>query len=195
MFEITPSRWPYLFRTAYAQIYFRLLATEAKTVAPAFFALFLVSSIMVRDFASGWIFIGWSGLFAGFMSSSPTRGNRRVFWGVIGLLLSHALAIPGSIFWGSGNWELTAGVVMWMAPAALLYAGATARVFAWLTPAILLHASLIFWQGFTNWSVVGEVLVHSTGPTGLANNKNLAAGFLSIGIIYLVTSKASTQST
>ncbi len=190
MLAIAPPRWPYLLRAFYAQICFRVLSMEAQTAAPAFFAIFLVSSLLVRNFASGWIFIGWSGLFIGFMLSSPSCGNRRVFWGLIGLLLSHALAIPGSIIWGSGNWELTAGVVMWMAPAVLLYAGANARVFPWLTPALLVHAALIFWQGMTNWGMVGGFMVQYGNPTGLANNRNLAAGFLSIGIIYLVTTRA-----
>ena len=106
------------------------------------------------------------------------------------MLAFHVLAIPGSLFWGTGNWELTLGVVLWMAPALLLYVTTDGyKVLAWLAPAFLIHAGMIIYQGFTGWKLIDANLLRLGEPTGLANNPNLAAGFLALGIIYFMTTR------
>jgi hypothetical protein len=166
------------------------LRAWARNAAPAFLALYLVSNLMLRSFTDVWMFIGWTALCSGIICGGWEKGPRTIFWGVLALLFCHAAAIPGSLIWGTGNWELTAGVVLWMAPAMLLYLATNAhQVFVWLIPAWLFHATLVIIEGFTHWNVVGDVMVRQGTNTGLANNPNLAAGFLAIGIVYLMASK------
>ena len=162
----------------------------ASNAAPALLALYLVSNLMLRSFTDIWMFIGWTALCSGVICGGWEKGPPTIFWGVLALLFCHAAAIPGSLIWGAGNWEETAGVVLWMAPAILLYLAANAhRVFVWLIPAFLFHAALVIVEGLTHWYVVGDVMVRKGTNTGLTNNPNLAAGFLAIGIVYLMTSK------
>ncbi len=168
----------------------------AQTGASACLALYLVSNLLVRSFSDIWLFIGWTSLCAGVILSSRSRGPRLLWWALFLLLGFHTLAIPGSVIWGIGNWELTAGVLLWMAPAIALYWSDNGeRIFAWLIPVWLVHTGLIIWQGFTRWGIVGNVYVAGAAgeptplPSGLANNPNIAAGFLSLGIIYLLTTR------
>lgn len=151
----------------------------ARNAAPAFLALYLISNVLLRSFTDVWLFIGWASLCAGVILGGVSLGPVKAFAALITLLVFHALAIPGSILWGSGNWELTAGVVLWMAPALFLYlAKDAARVFEWLIPAFFLHAAWIMWEALA----AGQ-------NTGMANNANLAAGFLLIGTVYLMTNQ------
>jgi len=162
----------------------------AKNAAPAFLALYLMSNILVRSFTDIWLFVGWTALCAGVICGGWSTKRHTVFWGLIVLLLFHALAIPGSLIWGIGNWEFTAGVLLWMAPAMLLYLASDAhRVFVWLIPAFLLHASIVIVEGMTDWYLIGEIMIRRGNNTGLTNNPNLAAGLLAIGIVYLMASK------
>ncbi len=168
----------------------------AASAAPGLLALYLVSNLLVRSFSDIWLFIGWTSLCAGILLAGVSKGPRFVFLSLVLLLAFHALAIPGSLIWGTGNWELTAGVVLWMAPGLLLYlANDGSRVFVWLVPVWLIHAVLIIYQGFTNWSYGDAGLLDDRFyvifqglPSGLANNPNIAAGFLLFGIIYLLGS-------
>lgn len=143
-----------------------------------FLALYLISNLLLRSFTDIWLFIGWASLCSGIILAGCSKGPARALYALILLLVFHALAIPGSILWGSGNWELTAGVLLWMAPALLLYLAKDAeKVFLWLVPAFFIHAAWVMAQ------------VSSPGiNTGMANNPNLAAGFLIIGIIYMMSS-------
>ena len=167
-----------------------IVRTWAKNAAPAFLAFYLVSNVLVRSFTDIWMFIGWTALCAGLICGGWSTKRNTVFWGLIALLLFHALAIPGSLIWGIGNWEFTAGVLLWMAPALLLYLAADARqVFVWLIPAFLVHAILVIFEGLTHWYLIEGVMVRQGNHTGLTNNPNLAAGFLAIGIVYLMASK------
>jgi len=158
-------------------------------LASGCFALYLVSNLMIKSFASNWLAVGWLALFAGCFLSPMSLKPRLVFFGLVVLLASHALAIPGSIIWGSGNWELTAGVVFWMGPSLLLYVSdGTRYVFAWLVPVWIVHAALIIWAGFTGWRLAeGEVVPAQLSPSGISHNPNIAAGFLVLGIVYLLT--------
>ncbi len=164
------------------------ISAHRTTIGTGFLALSFVGNLMLQSFHSPLLGLSWAALAVGVLLTGVSIGNRKVFWSLVALLAFHALAIPGSLIWGTGNWELTAGVVLWMAPALLLYlANDASRVFAWLIPVFLAHAALIIIEGLTNWAIVGEVYVRGGGHnTGLANNPNLAAGFLIIGIIYLM---------
>ena len=96
------------------------------------------------------------------------------------ILLSTFVAVPGSVWWGEGHWVETLGIALWMLPAAGLYlANLTERVFAWLVPAFLIHAGAVIYSGLFD---VGH---HS----GMTFNPNLAAGFLVIGIVYLLPTR------
>lgn len=164
-------------------------AAGRTTVASGCYALFLLSMLVMDSFASPWVLVGWVALGCGFVLSPKSIGPKPVFYAALGLLALHAFAIPGSILWGSGNWELTAGVVMWMAPAVLLYIGGTRQTLAWMVPVVLAHAAWIIVQGFTNWHLDGTTFVWEGLPTGLANNPNLAAGFVVLGLVYVLTTK------
>lgn len=156
--------------------------------ASAGFALFLTCSLMVRQFGDIWQALGWIGLYGGFLLAPRKQYGWPFKLGLI-LLGFHLLAIPGNLLWGGRNWESTTAVVLWMAPSILLLIGATRETFAWMIPAWLIHAGLMIYQGVTNWFWAGEVLVRGVGPTGLSHNPNLAAGFLSLGIVYLMTTR------
>jgi len=192
MLSITPSHWPYLPKLLLTVAFLRLIALDRQALAAPCFALFLVSMLMMQSFTSPWLSVGWIALFSGFLISPKSIGPRPVYAALIYLLIFHALAIPGSIFWGSGNWELTAGVLLWMAPALLLYfADIHVRsVFNWLLPAVLFHAGLVIYQGWAHWYWFDQFLIRTDAPTGLANNGNLAAGFLVLGLIHISTSKS-----
>ncbi len=159
------------------------------TIGTGFLALSLLGNLGIRSFHSPLLLLTWTALAIGVLFTGVSIGNRKVFRSLVALLAFHAFAIPGSILWGTGNWELTAGVVIWMAPALLLYLAKDAqRIFVWLTPAFLAHAGLTIYQGLNNYIWDSGVLVRSGAADGLANNANLSAGFLVIGIIYLQTS-------
>lgn len=165
-----------------------LIAIHRVNIGSALLAVSLVANLALPSFTSPLLLVAWASLALGAVFTGMSIANPRVFWSLCALLLFHALAIPGSLIWGNGNWELTAGVVLWMAPALLLYlANDPQRVFAWLVPAWLVHAGLIVWQGVTNWELVGNVTVQYGSPSGLSNNSNLGAGFLALGIVYLLT--------
>jgi hypothetical protein len=152
------------------------------------FAVYLTCSLLVRSFGDVWLGIGWIGLFAGFLLAPGKRRGLPLYAGAA-LLLCHALAIPGSLLWGDGNWAATAAIVLWMAPSLMLLSAGTATVFAWMVPAWLVHAALILYAGPTSWSAADGVLVNNGGGVGLSHNPNLAAGFLCLGIVYLMTTR------
>ena len=159
-------------------------------IAPPAFAVYLIACLQMRSFFDPWLLVGWTALALGFIAAPKSTGHRKTLAALAGLLAAHAVAIPGAIIWGSGNWVLTAGVLIWMAPSMALYiADNTDRVLAWLIPAWLAHAGLIIWGGFFQWALDsrGHILNHGI-PTGLANNANLAAGFLDLGIVYALIS-------
>lgn len=164
------------------------VSSHRNAIGTGFFALSLLGNLTLRSFHSPVLSLTWTALAIGILFTGASIGNKKVLWSLIALLTFHALAIPGSIIWGTGNWELTAGVVMWMTPALLLYlANDTGLVFRWMIPVYLVHAFLIIVEGLTKWTFVGEVIIRQGQNTGLANNPNLAAGFLLLGIIYLMT--------
>lgn len=197
MAVLTPAGWPYLPKLLLTVAFLRIAtmapttwADTRTTLASACFALYLVAMLTMDSFTSPWLPTGWLALAAGFALAPKSLGPKPIFFALLGLLLLHALAIPGSILWGSGNWELTAGVVMWMAPAFVLYVAGTGQTLSWLAPAFLIHAGLIIHNGFTNWHYSGATLIWDGYSTGLASNSNLAAGFIVLGLVYALAGKS-----
>ena len=181
----------YLPRLLFTLTLIPFLHFQRHHLASACFALFLVAMLLMRSFASPWLLVGWAALLGGFFLSDKNTIPRPLLLALVGLLLLHVTAIPGSIFWGNGNWEITAGVVLWMAPALLLCFGGTLNVLPWLMPVWFIHAGMIIFQGFTDVRSIpaSAVLIPGLTPTGLTNNGNLAAGFLVLGLIYMLTSR------
>lgn len=178
--------WTYLLRLLITVAILRLIAVERTTYASALFAIYLIAMLTMRSFSSPWLLVGWGCLAGGFLLSDRYLGPKAPLVAVMGILLLHALAVPASALWGAGNWETTAGVIMWMGPALLLYIGGSQGVFKFLVPAFLAHAGSIIIHGLTNWHwAVGVLIKEDSLGMGLANNRNLAAGFLAIGIIYM----------
>jgi hypothetical protein len=201
MLAVTPNHWPYsprlLFTVAFLSL-ITLITLNRQAVASAAFALYLVAMLTMESFTSPWLLVGWAALAGGFALSDRGWGPKPVLIALASLLVLHALAIPGSLLWGTGNWELTAGVVMWMAPAVMIYAGGTATVLNWLVPVWLIHAGVVIHQGLTNWylqpgygaggeSIATDHYIRDGAAVGLANNVNLAGGFLAIGIIFMIS--------
>ena len=187
--------------TALTQNYqLRLLATlvfiacgriNHRIIASGCIAVYLVSNLVLPSFASTWSMVGWGALlFAAWAMWPPTRGPRWLFAALCLLLASHFVAIVGSLWWGSGNWALTAGVALWMGPALILYMlRPSLQVFTWLIPVLYIHAGLIIYHGFTAVREHSGHLIPGAAPTGLANNSNLGAGFLVLGLIYILSSR------
>ena len=190
MLAVTPLSWPYWVQMLCARLFVSIVNMDRRALAAPFLALYFTASLLLRSFDSMWLPIGWMALGSGFVIAGWSIKPRAAFWGLVLLLVFHALAIPGSLLWGNDNWELTMGALLWMTPNILLFASrATLSVFAWLMPAVFVHAGLILWHGLTAWTWVDGVLVRQGAHTGLSHNKNLAAGFLAIGIIYLMTTR------
>ncbi len=162
---------------------------------PALFAASLTGSLAMHSFNSPWHWASWLTLAAAAMFSTWDRGPRPVFWGLVIILVLVFAAIPGSLLWGSGNWPLSAGVAIWMAPSIVFYLTSNGeKVFAWLVPTWVVHAGLIVYQAFVErWTIyddnTGVVIRSGTDPSGLAVNGNLAGGFLVLGMIYLLHTK------
>jgi hypothetical protein len=84
------------------------------------------------------------------------------------LVIGNLLAVPGAVYWGNGNWELTVSSIFWILPAVGVMFLADERVFPWLVGFALIHGLFIL-----------------GGPAnGLTFNENVASGLLVLaGII------------
>lgn len=202
---------PFFVRYLVAVLLIPLLSLNRTHIASACFALYITSSILLRSFASPWLGVGWTALAIGFWLAPKSAKPRPLFWGLIALLGFHAVAIPGSLIWGSGNWESTTGVLLWMAPSIALYLAGTRQTLTWLTPVVLVHAGLVLYQSLTAWRWVPErvwIQTHPTDswigyaktletgqyvatgfPVGLTNNVNLAAGVLVLGLVMFMATR------
>jgi hypothetical protein len=145
-------------------------------------ALFLISQFILSSLYSPFIFIGWFALgvavICRYLAPNKIERPRWVLWLLIILLGCHAGGVAGAAVWGNGNWVLTAGMVLWMAPLPLVYWVVDHHIRRWLCVFALIHALFIIVQGFTNYHYVESILVWEGNPTGFSHNKNLAAGLL-----------------
>ena len=123
----------------------------------------------------GWIFLG---LAVGL--GKREIGSKVVWIGLILLLLSVLAAIPGSILWDKGLTGITAYNVAWILPFGLLYLVSNREeILQWLIPLFGLHALVVIFEGMTEGS----------RQSGLLDNPNPAGALLTIGGIYLLTTR------
>jgi len=125
------------------------------------------------------LMVGWAALGIAFISwyvtpDRPKQDPRA--WVLLGVIvLSHLAAIPGSLWFGTGNWILTASAFYWLLPALVVFLIADARVVQWLIWIAVIHAGAILFNSL--W------FVGSSGfSSGLTFNPNVAAGLLILGI-------------
>jgi hypothetical protein len=149
-----------------------------------FTALAITFFLVTVGFRGSELYLGWIFLGLAFGISKRSIGNKWIFGGLVFLLLSHALSVPGSIWWGRGHWEVTLYHTVWITPFILLYLINTSeKVYLWLIPILVLHSSFI----------IVEKLVNNFGVTdsriGLLDNANPSAALLTIGTIFLLNTK------
>ena len=128
------------------------------------------------------LILGWLVLGIGFGLGKKSIGNKYIFAGLLFLLGSLYLAVPGSIWWGRGHWEMTLYHTVWMTPFLLLYlVNISSKVYYWLLPVILIHSIV---------SIVEYIISDSTHRImGLLDNPNPAGALLAIGTVLLLYSK------
>jgi hypothetical protein len=164
-----------------------------KAVYPPALAVYLVC-LFAGTIGSPLILAGFAGLglaFIGWCLTPDKRPLPRIIWVALGLLvISHLLAVPGSIWWGAGNWELTISGVYWVLPALMVCLVADARVFPWLIICAAGHAGAIIYGGFTRWHLLEHanraVMVNEGVPSGIAGNPNVASGLVLAGIVLVL---------
>ena len=136
--------------------------------------------VFAGTFSGLLLMIGWTALGLAFISwyvapDRPKQDPRA--WVLLGVIvLSHLAAIPGALWFGTGNWILTASAFYWLLPALVVFLIADARVFKWLIWIAVIHAGSIFVNSLWFAGVVG----YSNG--GLTFNANVGAGLLIVGI-------------
>ena len=146
-------------------------------------ALAITFFLVTRGFRGDELYLGWIFLGLAFGLSKRSIGNKYIFGGLVFLLLSHVLSIPGSIWWGRGYWELTLYHTVWMIPFILLYLINTSeKVYLWLIPILTLHSAFIVLEKFINFGVTDKRI-------GLLDNANPAAALLTIGIVFLLNTR------
>lgn len=125
------------------------------------------------------LMVGWTALGLAFISwyvtpDRPKQDPRA--WVLLGVIvISHLTAIPGALWFGTGNWILTASAFYWLLPGLVVFLIADARVFTWLIGIAGIHAGSIFFISL--W------FVEEWGfSSGLTFNPNVAGGLLIVGI-------------
>jgi hypothetical protein len=155
-----------------------------ETLVLACTALTITFFLVTRGFRGDELYLGWIFLGLAFGLSKKSIGNKWIFGGLVFLLLSHALAVPGSIWWGRGHWEMTLYHTIWIIPFILLYLINTSeKIYLWLIPILVLHSSFII----VEYWIKGFGL--SDKRIGLLDNANPASALLTIGIIFLLNTK------
>ena len=145
-------------------------------------AIFLIAQFSLSSLYSPLMLIGWAALagasVCGYLAPNKVDRPLWVLGTLITLQVIQLLAIPGAAIWGSGNWVLTAGVVLWVLPMPLVYLAANREIEKCVCAFAVVHALFIIVQGFTNYHWVEAIVVWQGTPTGFSHNANLAAGLL-----------------
>ncbi len=123
----------------------------------------------------GWIFLGLA------VGTGKRQIGPKIVWiPLVILLLSVLAAIPGSILWGQGLTGITAYNVAWILPFGLLYLVCNKEeILKWIIPLFALHALVVLFEGITEGG----------RQSGLLDNPNPAGALLTIGSIYLLTTR------
>jgi len=155
-----------------------------RATRPLALAVYIVC-VFAGTFQGPLLMIGWCALgiavIGWYVTPEKPKQDLRV-WVLLGVLVvSHMAAIPGSIWFGTGNWILTASAVYWLLPAMVIFLIADDGVFRWLIWIAVIHAGCILFNGMWFSGVMG----YTSGEVnkgGLTFNPNVAAGLLIIGI-------------
>jgi hypothetical protein len=143
---------------------------------------FLIAQFSLSSLYSPLIFLGWMGLgvavFCKFLSTEQIFQPRWVLAALIVLQGSQLAGIAGAALWGTGNWVLTAGVVLWAIPMPLVYVAANRHVGSCFLIFAVVHAVVIIIEGLTNYYVERGITIWEGSVTGFSHNANLAAGLL-----------------
>ena len=130
--------------------------------------------------------IGWTALGLAFFSwyVTPDRPKQDLrVWALLGVIVfSHMAAIPGALWFGTGNWILTVSAFYWLLPALLVFLIADVRVFQWLIALAGIHAIIVFVDTWYFWT-------RESMANGLTFNPNVAAGFLIVGICLVFSTR------
>ena len=136
--------------------------------------------LTTKGFRGTELILGWLILGIGFGLGKKSIGNRYIFVGLLFLLGSLYLAVPGSIWWGRGYWEITLYHTIWMTPFILLYlVNLSSKVYFWLLPVVLIHGVVSIVQYFMT----------NTRTLGILDNANPAGALLAIGTVILLYSR------
>ncbi len=139
-----------------------------------------------------WMLVGWTALgiamIGRFLAPDKIELEPIALLGIAVIVVSSLLAVPGSVWWGIGNWELTTSAVIWVVPGVLVFIAADNRLWPWLLLLGVIHAVIVIYGGFTGWEEheISGVLVKAMPPSGLSHNPNIAAGLLVITLIQVV---------
>ena len=154
-----------------------------RAARPLALAIYIVC-VFAGTFNGPLLMVGWTALGLAFISwyVTPDRPKQDLrAWALLGVIvLSHLAAIPGALWFGTGNWILTASGFYWFLPAIVVFLIADARVFKWLIWIAVIHAGTILFNSL--W------FVGSSGiSSGLTFNPNVAAGLLIAGVSLVFT--------
>jgi hypothetical protein len=138
-----------------------------------------IASVFAGTFNGLLLMVGWTALGLAFISwyVTPERPKQDTrVWALLAVIvISHLAAIPGSLWFGTGNWILTASAFYWLLPALVVFLIADARVFKWLIWIAVIHAGSVLFNAWWFWGSY-----YTNG--GLTFNPNVAAGLLIVGV-------------
>src|SRR3972149_5339358 len=154
------------------------VSTYRSIFVAALIGLAVTLFITTKGFRGVELGLGWIVLGAAFSLGGGNLKHKLIFAGLIILLVSLYIAVPGSIWWGRGNWEVTLYHTVWMTPFLLLYLiDKGEEVFLWLIPLLVLHSGVLVYQ---------EVVGKPGRQMGLLDNPNPAGALLAIDAVYML---------
>ena len=156
-----------------------------RAARPLTLAIYILC-VFAGTFNGPLLMVGWTALGLAFISwyVTPDRPKQDLrAWVLLGVIvLSHLAAIPGALWFGTGNWILTASAFYWLLPAIVVFLIADTKVFKWLVWIAAIHAGIILF--YSLWFIED---VYKPVSSGLTFNPNVAAGLLIAGVSLVFT--------
>ncbi len=90
------------------------------------------------------------------------------------------MSVPGSIWWGSGNWMAQLVYASWMTPFIIFPLVRPSNIMPYIVPGAVAQTVILLYQGMIQGVQRSEGIIHNPNP---------AAGFLVIVSAYLLTTK------
>ncbi len=90
------------------------------------------------------------------------------------------MSVPGSIWWGSGNWMAQLVYAAWMTPFIIFPLVRPSNIMPYIVPGAVAQTVILLYQGMIQGVQRSEGIIHNPNP---------AAGFLVIVSAYLLTTK------